>query len=85
MSLPQLFITLSACSSLVLIVLCVGEIEILTSIVGAAFNLGETFVDITFGSLTNAIIDLLADFSLAMQGYDKMAFAAICAAPFFSK
>ncbi|XP_023167459.2 mitochondrial sodium/calcium exchanger protein [Drosophila hydei] len=78
------FITLSACSSLVLIVLCVGEIEILTSIVGAAFNLGETFVDITFGSLTNAIIDLLADFSLAMQGYDKMAFAAICAAPFFS-
>ncbi|XP_017867958.1 PREDICTED: sodium/potassium/calcium exchanger 6, mitochondrial-like isoform X3 [Drosophila arizonae] len=79
-----LFITLSACSSLVLIVVCVGEIEILTSIVGVACNLSETFVDITIGSLTNALIDLMANFNLAMQGYEKMVFAAICAGPFFS-
>lgn len=62
-----------------------GEIEILTSIVGVACNLSETFVDITIGSLTNALIDLMANFNLAMQGYEKMVFAAICAGPFFSK
>ncbi|XP_030563591.1 mitochondrial sodium/calcium exchanger protein-like [Drosophila novamexicana] len=79
-----LFITLSASSSLVIIVLCVNEIEVLNSIVGTVLNLSEEFVDITFGSMTNATIDLMSNFALAMQGYERMAFAASCAGPFFS-
>ncbi|EDW61066.1 mitochondrial sodium/calcium exchanger protein [Drosophila virilis] len=80
----MLFITLSASGSLVIIVLCVNEIEVLTSIVGSVLNLSEGFVDITFGSMTNATIDLMSNFALAMQGYERMAFAASCAGPFFS-
>lgn len=76
---------MSASSSLVIIVLCVNEIEVLNSIVGTVLNLSEDFVDITFGSMTNATIDLMSNFALAMQGYERMAFAASCAGPFFSK
>ncbi|XP_001987226.2 mitochondrial sodium/calcium exchanger protein [Drosophila grimshawi] len=80
----MLFITLGVSSSVVLITLCVGEIEMLNSIVGVVFNLSENFMDITFGSITNATIDLMANFALTKQGYEKMAYAAICAGPFFS-
>ncbi|KAL7737871.1 hypothetical protein ACLKA6_006247 [Drosophila palustris] len=79
-----LFIVLSGTSSLAFIVFCTGEIEVLISIVGIVFNLSEHFLSITFGSVGNAIINLMASFALTMQGNEKMAFTAIFAGPFFN-
>ncbi|KAM8708759.1 hypothetical protein ACLKA7_015688 [Drosophila subpalustris] len=79
-----LFIIITSLSSFVIIFMCAAEIEVLTTIVGIVFNLSDNFMDITFGSLINAILDLIAIYGMTMQGYEKMAFAAIFAGPFFS-
>ncbi|XP_034478190.1 mitochondrial sodium/calcium exchanger protein-like [Drosophila innubila] len=79
-----LFIVLSSTSSLVIIVFCTGEIEVLISIVGIVFNLSEHFLSITFGSVGNAVINLMASFAMTMQGYERMAFTAVFAGPFFN-
>jgi len=82
---PQLFLLISSFSSFVIIFMCAAEIEVLTTIEGIVFDLSGNFMDITFGSLVNAILDLIAISGMAKQGYEKMAFAATFAGPFFSK
>lgn len=81
----QLFIILNICSCLMIIAFCVNEIEVLACIVGAVFNLSDNFTDITFGSLANATINMLATLTTVSQGYERMAFAAAIANPFFSE
>lgn len=85
MLLSQLFVILNTCSCLLIIAFCVNEIEVLANIVGAVFNLSDNFTDITFGSLANATINMLATLSTVSQGYERMAFAAAIANPFFSE
>lgn len=68
-----------------IIAFCVNEIEVLACIVGAVFNLSDNFTDITFGSLANATINMLATLTTVSQGYERMAFAAAIANPFFSE
>lgn len=84
-ALCQLFIILNICSCLMIIAFCVNEIEVLACIVGAVFNLSDNFTDITFGSLANATINMLATLTTVSQGYERMAFAAAIANPFFSE
>ncbi|XP_023030629.2 mitochondrial sodium/calcium exchanger protein [Drosophila willistoni] len=79
-----LFITLSLSSSMLLITICASEIEVLTTILGIVFDLSGNFMAISFGSIANATADLITNSSLAMQGYEKMAFAAIIGGPVFS-
>ncbi|XP_030388071.1 mitochondrial sodium/calcium exchanger protein-like [Scaptodrosophila lebanonensis] len=78
------FLILSGLSSMIVIMVCATEIEVLSSIVGIVFNLTANYMAITFGSLANATSDMIANMALALQGYEKMAFAAIFGAPFFS-
>ncbi|XP_030388102.1 mitochondrial sodium/calcium exchanger protein-like [Scaptodrosophila lebanonensis] len=79
-----LFVILSGISSMITILVCATEIEVLSSIVGIVFNLTANYMAITFGSLANATSDMMANVALAMQGYEKMAYAAIFGGPFFS-
>ncbi|SPP74318.1 mitochondrial sodium/calcium exchanger protein [Drosophila guanche] len=79
-----MFIAFSFTSSIVIIWVCASEMEVLTSIVGIVFNLSGNFMAITFGSVANAMADIIANSNLALQGYEKMAFAAIIGGPVFS-
>ncbi|KAH8371532.1 hypothetical protein KR093_007868, partial [Drosophila rubida] len=78
------YLSLNAASSFVIIFVCAAEIEVLTTIVGVVLDLSANLMDITFGSLINAVLDMLAINTMAMAGYEKMAMAAIFAGPFFS-
>ncbi|KAH8370772.1 hypothetical protein KR093_004906, partial [Drosophila rubida] len=79
-----LFIVLTTSSSLVIIVICTSEIDVLLLIVGIVCNMSEHFVNITFGCIGNALVNLLASYSMTIQGYEKMAFTAVFASPFFN-
>ncbi|XP_002138749.2 mitochondrial sodium/calcium exchanger protein-like [Drosophila pseudoobscura] len=79
-----MFIIFSFSSSVVIIWVCASEMEVLTSIVGIVFNLSGNFMAITFGSVSNAMADIIANSNLALQGYEKMAFAAIIGGPVFA-
>ncbi|XP_062131621.1 mitochondrial sodium/calcium exchanger protein-like isoform X2 [Drosophila sulfurigaster albostrigata] len=79
-----IYICLNAASSFVIVFVCAAEIEVLTTIVGVVFDFSGNLMDITFGALINAILDMLAIYTMTMAGYEKMAFAAIFAGPFFS-
>ncbi|KAH8299370.1 hypothetical protein KR044_000729, partial [Drosophila immigrans] len=80
----SLFIVLSASSSLVLIVICTSEIEVLMAIVGIVCHLSDHFMNITFGSMGNAVINLMASYAMTSQGYEKLAFTGVFASPFFN-
>ncbi|KAH8399351.1 hypothetical protein KR215_008221 [Drosophila sulfurigaster] len=79
-----LFIVLSASSSLVIIVICSSEIEVLIAIVGIVCHLSEHFLNITFGSMGSAVINLMASYAMTVQGYEKLAFTGVFAGPFFN-
>ncbi|XP_022220280.2 mitochondrial sodium/calcium exchanger protein [Drosophila obscura] len=79
-----IFIVFSFISSIVIIWVCASEMEVLTSIVGIVFNLSGNFMAITVGSVANAMADIIANSNLALQGYEKMAFAAIIGGPVFA-
>jgi len=65
--------------------LAVTELEVLSEIVGIVFNLSESFMAVTFEAVSNATPDIIANYQLALQGYGRMAFAAIIGGPVFGK
>jgi len=65
--------------------IAVTELEVLSEIVGIVFNFSETFMAVTFEAISNATPDIIANSQLAMQGYGRMAFAAIIGGPVFGK
>ncbi|XP_022220224.1 mitochondrial sodium/calcium exchanger protein-like [Drosophila obscura] len=75
------FVGLSFTVSIVNIWICTCEIEVLTSVVGIVFNVSSNFMAITFGSMSIATADIIANATLALQGYEKMVFAAIIGGP----
>ncbi|XP_037715877.1 mitochondrial sodium/calcium exchanger protein isoform X2 [Drosophila subpulchrella] len=80
----QLFIIPTFLSSMVTLWIAVTELEVLSEIVGIVFNLSETFMAVTFEAVSNATPDIIANSQLAMQGYGRMAFAAIIGGPVFA-
>ncbi|XP_052843488.1 mitochondrial sodium/calcium exchanger protein isoform X1 [Drosophila gunungcola] len=80
----QLYIVLTFFSSMVTIWITVTELEVLSEIVGIVFDLSETFMAVTFEAVSNATPDIIANSQLAMQGYGRMAFAAIIGGPVFA-
>ncbi|KAH8316420.1 hypothetical protein KR067_007573 [Drosophila pandora] len=78
------FILLTFCSSVVTIWISVAELECLMDIVALVFNLSENFMSVTIGAISNATPDIIANSHLAMQGYGRMAFAAIIGGPVFA-
>ncbi|XP_033153600.1 mitochondrial sodium/calcium exchanger protein isoform X2 [Drosophila mauritiana] len=80
----HLFIILTFFSSMVTLWLAVTELEVLSEIVGIVFNLSESFMAVTFEAVSNATPDIIANYQLALQGYGRMAFAAIIGGPVFA-
>ncbi|XP_044251937.2 mitochondrial sodium/calcium exchanger protein isoform X1 [Drosophila takahashii] len=80
----HLFIILTFFSSMVTLWVTVTELEVLSEIVGIVFDLSETFMAVTFEAVSNATPDIIANSQLAMQGYGRMAFAAIIGGPVFA-
>ncbi|EDV59486.1 mitochondrial sodium/calcium exchanger protein isoform X1 [Drosophila erecta] len=80
----HLFIILTFFSSMVTLWIAATELEVLSEIVGIVFNLSETFMAVTFGAVSNATPDIIANYQLALQGYGRMAFAAIIGGPVFA-
>lgn len=80
-----MFLILSIPSAIVIIFLCMGEIEVLCEVLGESAGMKPEFVEITFGSISNSILDMYIIIGATMEGYEEMAFAAVFAAPFFCK
>lgn len=72
-------------TSLLIVTTCAIELEVLCCIVGLVLNLTENFVASSVRSSAAAIADLIMNVEVAMQGYERMAFAAVLAGPLFSK
>ncbi|XP_034105057.1 mitochondrial sodium/calcium exchanger protein-like isoform X1 [Drosophila albomicans] len=79
-----MFIVLSLTASLLLLIICSTELEVLFCIIGLVFHRTEDFVAACIRSFAGAIGDVILNIDLAMEGYEKMAFAASLAAPLFS-
>ncbi|KAH8277604.1 hypothetical protein KR018_001954 [Drosophila ironensis] len=80
----NILIMLTFCSSIVIIWTAAAELEALSEIVAIVFHLSENFMSATIGAVSNATPDIIANSHLAMQGYGRMAFAAIIAGPVFA-
>ncbi|KRF79757.1 mitochondrial sodium/calcium exchanger protein [Drosophila virilis] len=78
-----LFVILTASSSMLMIAICATELEVLCCIIGVVFHMSESFVASSIRSFSAAVTDMIMNLELAMQGYDRMAFAATLAGPFF--
>ncbi|XP_032292874.1 mitochondrial sodium/calcium exchanger protein isoform X3 [Drosophila virilis] len=79
-----LFLTLTAVTSLLIVTTCAIELEVLCCIIGLVLNLTENFVASSVRSSAAAIADLIMNAEVAIQGYERMAFAAVLAGPLFS-
>ncbi|XP_046866183.1 mitochondrial sodium/calcium exchanger protein-like isoform X2 [Drosophila willistoni] len=78
------FLILTCFSSLLIIGICAAELELLCAIIGAVFYMSEGFVAATLRSFAAAIADVLVNAALAVQGYEKMAIAAIFGSTLFN-
>ncbi|KAH8237351.1 hypothetical protein KR038_010192 [Drosophila bunnanda] len=79
-----LFALLTFFSSLTTIWIAATELEVLSEIVGIVFHLSENFMAVTIGAIMNAAPDMIANSQLTLQGYGRMAFAAIIGGPVFA-
>ncbi|KAH8285161.1 hypothetical protein KR054_005758, partial [Drosophila jambulina] len=79
-----LFALLTFFSSLTTIWIATTELEVLSEIVGIVFRLSENFMAVTIGAISNAAPDMIANSQLTLQGYGRMAFAAIIGGPVFA-
>ncbi|XP_064543243.1 mitochondrial sodium/calcium exchanger protein-like isoform X2 [Drosophila montana] len=79
-----LFLSLTAMTAMLIIITCAIELEVLCCIIGLVLNLTENFVASCVRSLAAAVADLIMNVEVAMQGYERMAFAAVLAGPLFS-
>lgn len=68
-----------------IMLMCTVEIEILSDILGAEYGLNGEFMDITVSSLTKAGLDMIVLYNMTVEGYEKVAFAAVFAGPFVCK
>ncbi|XP_002138751.4 mitochondrial sodium/calcium exchanger protein-like isoform X1 [Drosophila pseudoobscura] len=78
------FVGLSFTIAIVNIWICTCEIEVLTTVIAIVFNISSNFMAITFGSVSIAAADIIANATLVLQGYEKMVFAAIIGGPLFN-
>ncbi|XP_017836429.1 uncharacterized protein LOC108595661 isoform X2 [Drosophila busckii] len=76
------FALLTTSMSILVIVICALELEVLCSIMGFVFNLSENFISATFRPFARALRCTVICSTLTRQGYGKMAYAAVLASPF---
>lgn len=80
-----MFMIITIPTAFTILLMCTLEIEILCDILGAALGLNGEFMDITFSGLTKAGMDMIVLYNMTVEGYEKMAFAAVYAGPFVCK
>ncbi|KAH8254458.1 hypothetical protein KR032_010181 [Drosophila birchii] len=78
-----LFTLLTFFSSMTIIWIAATELDVLSEIVGIVFRLSENFMAVTISAISNATPDMIANAQLTLQGYGRMAFAAIIGGPVF--
>lgn len=64
---------------------CASEVVEILYVLGIVMDCSTSFLGCTLMAWGNGIGDLIADATLAVHGYPKMAFAASIGGPFFSK
>ncbi|KRF81194.1 mitochondrial sodium/calcium exchanger protein isoform X2 [Drosophila virilis] len=60
------------------------EITLITGVLGFMLKVPSDFMGATVSCLAHSLGDLVANASMALQGYEKMAYAAAIGSPFFS-
>ncbi|KAM8713096.1 hypothetical protein ACLKA7_013417 [Drosophila subpalustris] len=77
------FLTLTVCASMLFLIICATELEVLFCIIALVFHMTEDFVAACIRSMAGALADVIFNIHLTLHGYEKMAFAASLAAPIF--
>ena len=79
-----MFAILSAVAAIDYIYLVAGEIVGILTLFGVVMKASPSFLGCTVLAWGNSVGDLIANISLAKQGYQKMGFAACLGGPLFS-
>lgn len=67
------------------IYICATEIVSVMFVLGVTTNRSSSFLGCTLLAWGNSVSDLMANISLARQGYEEMGFSACLGGPLFSK
>ncbi|XP_030387270.1 mitochondrial sodium/calcium exchanger protein-like isoform X2 [Scaptodrosophila lebanonensis] len=78
------FTIMNLTGSMFIIFICATEIDLVLEVVGNILDIPEDFMGVTVNAVAGALGDLVANSSMAMQGYEKMAYAAAIGGPFFT-
>ncbi|XP_032293860.1 mitochondrial sodium/calcium exchanger protein isoform X2 [Drosophila virilis] len=79
-----MFTIMNLTGSMFVIFQSVTEITLITGVLGFMLKVPPDFMGATVSCLANSLGDLVANASMALQGYEKMAYAAAIGSPFFT-
>ncbi|XP_030388108.1 mitochondrial sodium/calcium exchanger protein-like [Scaptodrosophila lebanonensis] len=79
-----IFSYISVAGSMFLLYVCATEIDKIFDLIGTVLDISEHFMNATVCCACNCLGDLVTNAVLAMQGYEKMAYAASMGGPFFN-
>ncbi|XP_030555305.1 putative sodium/calcium exchanger 7 [Drosophila novamexicana] len=79
-----LFTIMNLTGSMFVIFQSATEIALITGVLGFMLKVPPDFMDATVSCVATSLSDLVANASMAMQGYEKMAYAAAIGSPFFT-
>ncbi|XP_030387676.1 mitochondrial sodium/calcium exchanger protein-like isoform X2 [Scaptodrosophila lebanonensis] len=79
-----IFTYLNVAGSMFIIYVCATEIDKIFDLIGTVLDISEDFMGVTLSCACGALGDLVTNAALALQGYEKMAFAATLGGPFFN-
>ncbi|XP_064554247.1 putative sodium/calcium exchanger 7 isoform X1 [Drosophila montana] len=79
-----MFTFMNLTGSIFLMFQCSTEITLITGVLGFMLKVPADFMGATVTCLANSIVNLVTNTSMALQGYEKMAYAAAIGSPFFT-
>ncbi|ALC42451.1 CG14743, partial [Drosophila busckii] len=78
------FTILTLSISLLLLTICATELEVISIIIGLILNLSESFISAIYRSFAQSLSDMVLNVALALEGYERMAYAAIMGSAIFN-
>ncbi|XP_064554243.1 putative sodium/calcium exchanger 7 isoform X2 [Drosophila montana] len=79
-----IFTIMNLTGSIFLMFQCVAEISLITEVIGNLMKVPSDFMGATTLAVASGLADLVTTVSMALQGYQRMAYAAVIGGPFFS-
>ncbi|XP_017855371.1 mitochondrial sodium/calcium exchanger protein-like [Drosophila busckii] len=79
-----LFTIMNLSGSMCLIFETASEISVIMGVIGSILEIPPDFMGVAVSPVANGISDLIANVAMAMQGYERMAYAACIGSPFFN-